>query len=102
MTQGTTISGTMASSSDTDYFKVTVAGKATLTARLTPNASSDYDLYVYNSSGSQVGRSIKGTGAVDSVSITNSSSSAATYYVRVRYYSGGTGATGGTYSLSIN
>ncbi len=102
VTQGTTISGTMASSSDTDYFKVVVAGRGTLAARLTPNASSDYDLYVYNSSGSQVGRSIKGTGAVDSVSITNSSSSAATYYVRVRFYSGGTGATGGTYSLSIN
>ncbi|HET7792074.1 MAG TPA: S8 family peptidase [Rhizobacter sp.] len=102
VTAGTTINGTMASSSDTDYFRVTVAGRASLTARLTPNASSDYDLYVYNSSGTQVGRSILGTGQVDTVTVTNSGSAAATYYVRVRFYSGGTGATGGSYTLSIN
>jgi serine protease len=102
VTKGTTITGTMASSSDTDYFKVTVPGHSTLTARLTPNASSDYDLYVYNSGGSQVGASEKGKGAVDSVSVTNNSSAAATYYVRVRYYSGGTGATAGGYTLGIN
>lgn len=102
VTQGTTITGTVASSSDTDYFRVTVAAGATLSSRLTPNSSSDYDLYVYNSGGTQVGRSILGTGQVDSVSITNNGSSAATYYVRVRFYSGGTGSTGGSYTLAIN
>ena len=102
VTKGTTINGTMSSSSDTDYFKVSVAAKATLTSKLTPNASSDYDLYVYNSSGTQVGSSIKGTGVVDTVTITNSGTAAATYYVRVRFYASGTGATGGTYTLSIN
>ena len=102
VTQGTTITGTVASSSDTDYFRVTVAAGATLSSRLTPNSSSDYDLYVYNSGGRQVGRSILGTGQVDSVSITNNGSSAATYYVRVRFYSGGTGSTGGSYTLAIN
>ena len=49
-----------------------------------------------------MGSSIKGTGLVDSVSLTNSGSAAATYYVRVRYYSGGVGATAGTYTLGIN
>ncbi|MBT9524384.1 MAG: S8 family serine peptidase, partial [Rhizobacter sp.] len=102
VTRGTTINGTMASSSDTDYFRVSVPAGTTFTSRLTPNASSDYDLYVYNSSGRQVGSSVKGTGLVDSVSVTNSGSAAATYYVRVRYYSGGVGATAGTYTLSIN
>jgi serine protease len=102
VTLGTSINGTLASSSDTDYFRVTVPGRTTLTSRLTPNASSDYDLYVYNSSGRQVGRSINGTGLVDSVSITNNGSAAASYYVRVRFYSGGTGATGGSYTLNIN
>ena len=102
VTKGTTINGTMSSSSDTDYFKVTVAAKASLTSQLTPNSSSDYDLYVYNSSGTQVGSSVKGTGLVDAVTITNSGTAAATYYVRVRFYSGGTGSTGGTYTLSIN
>jgi serine protease len=100
--KGTTISGTMSSSSDTDYFRVTVAAGTTLTSTLTPNSSSDYDLYVYNSGGTQVGSSVKGTGLVDAVTITNSGSAAATYYVRVRFYSGGTGTTGGTYTLGIN
>jgi serine protease len=102
VSSGTTLNGTLSSSTDTDYFRVSVAGRTTLTARLTPNASSDYDLYVYNSSGQQVGSSLKGTGQVDSVSVTNNGSATATYYVRVRYYSGGVGATAGTYSLSIN
>jgi serine protease len=102
VTKGTTISGTMSSSTDTDYFKVTVAAGTTLASTLTPNSSSDYDLYVYNSGGTQVGSSVKGTGLVDSVTITNSGSAAATYYVRVRFYSGGTGSTGGTYTLGIN
>ena len=102
VTKGTTISGTMSSSTDTDYFKVTVAAGAKLASTLTPNSSSDYDLYVYNSGGTQVGSSVKGTGLVDSVTITNSGSAAATYYVRVRFYSGGTGSTGGTYTLTIN
>ena len=102
MTQGTTINGTMASSSDTDFFKVTVAAGSTLTSTLTPNSTSDYDLYVYNSAGTQVARSIRGTGLVDSASVTNSSGAAAAYYVRVRFYSGGTGATDGAYTLAIN
>ena len=102
VTKGTTIKGTMANSTDTDYFKVTVASKGTLTAQLTPNSSSDYDLYVYNSSGSLVGSSLKGTGALDAVSLTNGSTLAAAYYLRVPFYSGGTGSTGGTYTLSMN
>jgi len=102
VTQGVTINGTIASSSDTDYFRVTVAGRGQLRTSLTPNASSDYDLYVYNASGTRVGRSIRGTGLVDSVTITNNSSAAAVYYVRVIYYSGGTGSSAGTYTLGIN
>jgi serine protease len=102
VTQGTTINGTMASSSDTDYFKVTVAAGRSLSATLTPNGSSDYDLYLYNSAGTQVARSIRGTGLVDSASVANAAGAAAIFYVRVRFYSGGTGLTGGAYTLSIN
>ena len=97
-----TINGTMASSSDTDYFKVSVGAGKTLTATLTPNSTSDYDLYIYNASGKQVASSIKGTGQIDSASVTNTTSVAASYYVRVRFYSGGTGSTGGKYTLSMN
>lgn len=97
-----TVAGTIGSSSDTDYFKLTVGAGKTLTATLTPNVNSDYDLYLYNSSGSQLASSLNGTGAVDTITRKNTSTSATTWYVRVRYYSGGTGATNGTYSLGLS
>ncbi len=97
-----TISGTLASSTDTDYFKVSLGAGKKLTATLTPNSTSDYDLYIYNAGGTQVASSINGTGQIDSTSVTNTGAVAATYYVRVRYYSGGTGSTSGKYTLSMN
>ena len=95
---GSTTNGTMGSSSDTDYFKLVLPAGATLTATLTPNGSSDYDLYVYNSNGTQIGRSVNGSGQVDSVTVTNTGSSAFTRYIRVVYYSGNTGSSG-TYTI---
>jgi serine protease len=100
-TSGTTVNGNMSSSSDTDYFKVTVPAGKTLSATLTPNSTSDYDLYIYNSAGTQVTSSTNGTGAVDSASASNTGSTAVTAYVRVVYYSGGTGSTSGTYTLKL-
>ena len=97
----TTVNGTMASSSDTDYFSLTLPAGKTLTATLTPNGSSDYDLYVYNSNGTLIGSSERGTGQVDSVAVTNTGTSAFTRYVRVVYYSGGTGATNGKYTVNM-
>ena len=94
-----TVAGTMGSSTDNDYFKLTVGAGKTLTSTLTPNASSDYDLYLYNSSGTRLAYSINGTGQVDQIVRTNTSGSAVTWYVRVVYYSGGTGATNGKYTL---
>jgi serine protease len=100
-TSGTTVNGTMGSASDNDYFKVSLPSNATLTATLTPNGSSDYDLYLYNSAGTLVARSEKGTGVIDSASIRNAGASTATYYARVRYYSGSSGASG-TYTLKLS
>jgi len=102
VSKGVTITGTLASSSDSDYFKVKVADRSSLVARLTPNAGSDYDLYIYNERGWQVGSSLNGTGRIDSETITNRGMSPAIYYVRVRFYSGGTGAAGGGYTLRVN
>jgi serine protease len=99
-TSGTTISGTMGSSGDNDYFRVSLPSNATLTATLTPNGSSDYDLYLYNSAGTLVARSERGTGAIDTASVRNGGAATATYYARVRYYSGASGA-GGTYTLRL-
>ncbi len=93
--------GTMSSSSDTDYYKLTVGAGKTLSVTLTPNGSSDYDLYMYNSSGTLLNSSEKGTGQVDSFSRTNTGSSSVTWYVRAYYYSGNTGSSG-TYTLGLS
>ena len=87
-----TVSGTIGSTADTDYFRLSLPAGKTLTATLTPPAGRDYDLYLYNSSGTQVASSLNGTGAVDTITRTNTANTAQTYYVRLRYYSGGSGA----------
>jgi len=101
-TDNTTVNGTMGSTGDNDYYRVTLPAGRTLVSTLTPNASSDYDLVVYNSNGTQIGSSINGTGVVDAVSVTNTGTGALTRYVRVVFYSGGTGATNGRYTLNLN
>jgi serine protease len=88
------VTGTMGSSTDTDYFSVTLPAGSTLTATLTPPATADYDLYLYNASGTRVALSELGTGRVDTASVRNAGSAAAVYYARVVYYSGGAGAYG--------
>jgi serine protease len=98
----TTVNGVMGSSSDTDYYRVSLPAGRTLVSTLTPNASSDYDLFVYNSNGALIGSSERGTGLVDTVSVTNSSGGALVRYVRVVYWSGGTGATNGRYTVNLN
>ena len=102
VSRGSSINGNLASSSDNDYFRVSVAAGAALSASLTPNAASNYDLSLYDAAGNHLQRSSRGTGLVDSVSVTNTGSAAATYYLRVRYVSGATGTTAGTYTLGVN
>jgi serine protease len=92
------VSGSLSSSSDTDYYRVSLAAGKTLTATLTPPSTRDYDLYLYNSAGTQLARSILGTGAVDTVTYRNTGTTAITLYVRVRYYSGGSGS----YTLGLS
>jgi serine protease len=85
------VSGRISSTSDTDYYRVTLGAGRTLTSTLTPPSTADYDLYIYNSAGTQITSSTNGTGAVDAASVVNNGTSSATVYVRVRYYSGGSG-----------
>jgi serine protease len=101
-TTGTTVNGTMASTSDTDYFVVQVPAGKTLSATMTPNSSSDYDLYIYNSAGTQVAASENPAGSADSASAANTGSTTSARYVRVVYYSGGTGSTSGKYTLKLS
>ncbi len=97
-----TWSGTAGASGDSDYYVISLPAGSTLTSTLTPNSSSDYDLYVYDASGAQLAKSEKGTGSVDSASVTNNTGATVQRYVQVRYYSGGTGATNGKYTLGLN
>ncbi|BDI03061.1 S8 family peptidase [Sphaerotilus microaerophilus] len=97
------VNGSISSKTDTDYFKVTLAAGKTLTATLTPPATGDYDLYAYNAAGTQVASSRKLTGLVDSVTVTNlSTTTASTVYVQVKYYSGVSGTTAGKYTLGLS
>jgi serine protease len=99
---GTLVSGNMGSSTDTDYFLVQLPAGKTLSATLTIGASTaDYDLYVYNSAGTLLAKSVNGAGSIDSVSSANTTTATSARYVRVVYYSGGTGATSGKYSLKL-
>ena len=98
----TTASGNMASSTDADYFAITVPAGKTLTATMTPNATSDYDLKLYDAAGTQLAQSVNGTGQADSVTRANSGSTAVTWYAKVYYYAGGTGASSGTYTLKAS
>ncbi|WP_075793736.1 S8 family peptidase [Massilia putida] len=100
-TSGTTVNGTMGSTTDTDFFSVQLPAGKTLSATLTPNSSSDYDLYIYNSAGTLLSYSENGTGAVDSASSANTGTTTSARYVRVVYYAGGTGSTSGKYTLKL-
>ena len=47
-------------------------------------------------------KSENGSGSVDSVSVTNTGTSTFARYIRVVYYSGGTGSTNGKYTLKLS
>ncbi len=98
---GTIVSANMGSSGDSDYFVVQLPAGKTLGATLTPNAGSDYDLYLYNSAGTLLGGSENGSGQADAASLSNTGTSTVARYVRVVYFSGGTGAASGSYKLKL-
>jgi len=98
----TIVNSTMSSSADVDNFRVNLPAGRTLQATLIPNPNSDYDLQLYDGAGTLIFISNAGTGVVDTVMVTNTSGASANYYVRVVYYSGGTGATNGKYAVRFN
>ena len=87
-TSGTTVTGYITSSTDDDYFKVTLGAGKTLQAVLTPPSGSDFDVYIYDQSKVLVAKSENDVGLVDSASATNKAASAGTFWIYVKYYSG--------------
>jgi Zn-dependent metalloprotease len=98
---GTTVAGQLAGLADSGFFKMTLPAGATLSLRLDVVATSDYDLYVYNSNGTLIAKSENGLGLAETLSVRNSSTSAFTRYVRVVPYSGTVGAAG-AYKLRLS
>lgn len=92
--------GSMASSVDQDWFKIAVPAGKTLTVSLTPNATSDYDLFLYSASGQRLKSSENGTGQVDTVTYKNATTATVTYSIKVAFYLGNTGSAG-SYSMSF-
>jgi serine protease len=95
------VSGSIAKANDKDHFRVVIPAGGSVTAALTPNASSNYDLYLLNSAGTQLRASTLAGAAVDQVSYTNTGSTPFTAVLQVRRASGLTGS-GGTYSLAVS
>lgn len=97
------IAGTVASTTDTDYFRVSVAAGRTLSATLNHTVSTqNYQLYLYNAAGtSALASSTRAAGQPETVTVRNGTAAAVNYLVRVVYASGGTGSTGGQYVLNL-
>jgi serine protease len=98
----TIVNAAMASSTDSDYVRVNLPAGRRMFVTLIPNPTSDYDLEMYDSAGTLLSASRQGTGVVDSVIATNTGGTSTIYYMRVFYYSGGSGATNGKYALRLN
>jgi hypothetical protein len=81
----TAISAAIGSSADVDYYSFTTTSASNLAITLS-NLAGDYDLYLYNSAGTQLGSSTAGSTTNESISL--ASQAAGTYYIKVIGYSG--------------
>jgi hypothetical protein len=90
ITSGVNNSAAISTSTDIDYYKITTSATSNIVYNLAGPSGVDYDLYVYNSSGTQIGSSESST-ATESVSLT--SQAAGTYYIKVIGYMGANSAT---------
>lgn len=96
------VNGTIASTTDTDYYRVSITAGKTLSATLNMAAATqNYQLYLYNPAGVLVASSSNAAGLPETVRVTNATTVAQLYRVRVVYLAGGTGATTGKYALNL-
>ncbi|HET7863671.1 MAG TPA: S8 family serine peptidase, partial [Burkholderiaceae bacterium] len=87
------VTGSLSSATDNDYYAVTVAPGRYLAVLLKPAPTADLDLYVYDSAGALIGKSIQGgLGFTDQAYVGNFSNADATMYLRVVFYKAAPGA----------
>ena len=94
----TSVSGTMGTASDIDYFKLTLAASKKLRIDMVGPSTTDYDLYVVNASGTVLASS-EGTTSSELLNYTNGTSTS-TVYIKVVSYSGS--STTQRYTLSLS
>jgi hypothetical protein len=87
---GVTNSAAISSTTDVDYYKITTTATSSMAYNLVGPTGVDYDLYVYNSAGTQIG---SGTGSTATETVSLTSQAAGTYYIKVIGYSGANSST---------
>lgn len=90
ITSGVTNSAAISSTTDIDYFKITTSASSNIVYNLVGPSGVDFDLYVYNSAGTQIG---SGTSATATETVTLNTQAAGTYYIKVIGYNGANSAT---------
>jgi Zn-dependent metalloprotease len=94
----TKIVGYMSSTTDKDYFKVNVKPGKSITVNMTGPSGVDYDLYFLNSSGTTLKSSL-GSTATETITYSNTSTTATVFYIYVKAYSGSSTTT--PYNLAL-
>lgn len=97
ITKGTIYNAYIGSTTDVDYFKFTQSSTGYINVSLT-NLPKDYDLYLYNSSGTLVAKSVNG--GTSSEAIKYNAKKTGTYYVKVVGYNGAN-STSAAYALKV-
>ena len=93
MCSGVAVTGSIASSSDYDWYKIDVAAAGAISVNLAHDSGIDLDWYLYKSTGSYVAyRSTASNPETGSYSAT----AAGSYYIRVKSYTGA-----GRYTLNV-
>ena len=82
---GTTYNGKISTSSDQDWFKFTTNASGAINVSLS-NLPGDYDIYLYNGSGTQVAKSENGS--TTSESIAYNATASGTFYLKIIGYNG--------------
>ena len=90
ISSGVTNSAAISSATDIDYYKIVTTATSSNVFNLVGPSGVDYDLYVYNSAGTQIGSGTTAT-ATETVSLTGQA--AGTYYIKVIGYNGANSTT---------
>jgi hypothetical protein len=94
---GTTISAAIATATEIDFYKITTSSTSNITFTLSGPNGVDYDLYIYNNAGAQVGSST-GQTATENVVINNLG--AGMYFIKIMGYGGQNSAVCYTFKAS--